>query len=60
MSKRKRLIYLPLGGAGEIGMNMYLYGYGYPGSEEFILIDVGVSFPSLDRSPGVDLIIPDT
>ncbi len=60
MSTRKRLIYLPLGGAGEIGMNMYLYGYGCPGSEEFILIDVGVSFPSLDRSPGVDLIIPDT
>ena len=60
MSKSKRLIFLPLGGAGEIGMNMYLYGYGAPEKERFILIDVGVTFPSMDGTPGVDLIMPDT
>ena len=60
MSNSKRLIFLPLGGAGEIGMNMYLYGYGAPDKERFILVDVGVTFPSMDGTPGVDLIMPDT
>lgn len=55
----KRLIYLPLGGAGEIGMNAYLYGYGAPDKERFILVDLGVTFPDMDGSPGVDLILPD-
>ena len=54
-----RLIYLPLGGAGEIGMNAYVYGYGKPGKERFILVDLGVTFPDLDTTPGVDLIMPD-
>ncbi len=60
MSKKNRLIYLPLGGAGEIGMNMYLYGYGPKGKERFILVDAGVTFPNMDQTPGVDLIMPDT
>ena len=55
----KRLIYLPLGGAGEIGMNAYVYGYGKPGEERLILVDLGVTFPDMDSSPGVDLIFPD-
>lgn len=54
-----RLIYLPLGGAGEIGMNAYVYGYGKPGEERLILVDLGVTFPDMDGSPGVDLIMPD-
>jgi ribonuclease J len=54
-----RLIYLPLGGAGEIGMNSYVYGYGPKGKERLILVDVGVAFPDMDTSPGVDLILPD-
>ncbi len=58
MSKN-RLIYLPLGGAGEIGMNCYLYGYGPKGKERFILVDLGVTFPDMDSTPGVDLIMPD-
>lgn len=37
----ERLIYLPLGGAGEIGMNAYVYGYGQPGRERLILVDLG-------------------
>jgi ribonuclease J len=54
-----RLIYLPLGGAGEIGMNCYVYGYGMPGRERLIIVDMGVAFPDMDSSPGVDLILPD-
>jgi len=54
-----RLIYLPLGGAGEIGMNAYVYGYGPAGKERLILVDLGVAFPDMDTSPGVDLIFPD-
>ncbi len=55
----ERLIYLPLGGAGEIGMNAYVYGYGKPGKERLIVVDIGVAFPDMDTSPGVDLIIAD-
>ncbi|PWE33929.1 MBL fold hydrolase [Maritimibacter sp. 55A14] len=56
---RSKLIYLPLGGAGEIGMNMYVYGYGAKGKERFILVDCGVAFPDMDSTPGVDLIMAD-
>ncbi|MEN8659048.1 ribonuclease J [Marivita sp.] len=55
----ERIIYLPLGGAGEIGMNAYVYGYGKPGQERLILVDLGVTFPDMDGTPGVDLILPD-
>ena len=55
----ERLIYLALGGAGEIGMNAYVYGYGKPGKERLIVVDLGVAFPDMDSSPGVDLILPD-
>ncbi len=55
----ERLIYLPLGGAGEIGMNAYVYGYGPKGKERLILVDLGVAFADMDTSPGVDLILPD-
>ncbi|MDP2086151.1 MAG: ribonuclease J [Gemmobacter sp.] len=53
-----RLIYLPLGGAGEIGMNCYVYGYGPEGRERLIVVDLGVTFPDMDTTPGVDLIMP--
>ncbi len=56
----KRLIYLPLGGAGEIGMNMYVYGYGRAGRERLIVVDAGVAFPDMETAPGVDLVLPDT
>ena len=56
---RERLIYLPLGGAGEIGMNAYVYGWGKPGEERLIVVDLGVTFPDMDGSPGVDLIFAD-
>lgn len=54
-----RLIYVPLGGAGEVGMNAYVYGYGPKGRERLILVDLGVTFPDMDTTPGVDLILPD-
>ena len=54
-----RLIYLPLGGAGEIGMNLYVYGYGPKDNERLIVVDLGVAFPDMDTTPGVDLIFPD-
>ena len=57
--KQDRLIYLPLGGAGEIGMNAYVYGYGPEGKERLIVVDLGVTFPDMDTSPGVDLIMAD-
>lgn len=55
----ERLIYLPLGGAGEIGMNAYVYGYGPEDNERLILVDLGMTFPNMDTTPGVDLIFPD-
>lgn len=54
-----RLLYLPLGGAGEIGMNCYVYGYGPVGKERYIVVDLGVTFPDMDGTPGVDLIFAD-
>jgi ribonuclease J len=59
MAKRDRLIYLALGGAGEIGMNMYVYGYGPPGAERLILVDAGVTFADMETTPGVELIMAD-
>ena len=56
---QQRLMYLPLGGAGEVGMNCYVYGYGPQDKERLIVVDLGVAFPDMDGSPGVDLIIPD-
>ena len=56
---KDRLIYLPLGGAGEIGMNAYVYGWGPEGKERLILVDLGVTFPDMETTPGVDLIMPD-
>ena len=50
---------MPLGGAGEIGLNSYVYGYGPPEKERFIIVDLGVSFPDMETTPGVDLILPD-
>ena len=53
-----KFTYLPLGGAGEIGMNCYVYGFGPDGKENFIIVDLGVAFPDAESTPGVDLILP--
>ena len=52
------LVFLPLGGCGEIGMNLNAYGYGPEENRRWILIDVGVTFGGED-TPGIDLITPD-
>jgi ribonuclease J len=59
MNGKERLIYLPLGGAGEVGMNAYVYGWGPEGAERLILVDLGVTFGDMETSPGVELILPD-
>ena len=50
----KDLLFVPLGGAGEIGMNVNLYHY----QDSWIMVDLGISFPD-DSNPGVDIILPD-
>ena len=55
---KKELVFLPLGGSGEIGMNMNLYGVGTPANRQWLMIDCGVMFGNLS-TPGVDLICPD-
>ena len=55
---KDELLFCPLGGSGEIGMNMNLYAYGKPGSQKWIIVDVGVTFAD-DAIPGIDLIYAD-
>jgi ribonuclease J len=57
MSKEE-LLFCPLGGSGEIGMNMNLYAYGKGDSQKWIIVDLGVTFAD-DTIPGIDLIMPD-
>ena len=52
------LVFVPLGGVGEIGMNLSLYGYG-PMKKDWLAVDCGVAFAGPEL-PGVDLIMPDT
>lgn len=53
------LVFLPLGGSGEIGMNLNAYGYGPPDARQWIIVDIGVTFGREDATPGIDLILPD-
>ncbi len=53
------LVFLPLGGSGEIGMNLNAYGYGPPDARQWIVVDIGVTFGREDDVPGVELVLPD-
>jgi ribonuclease J len=53
------LVFLPLGGSGEIGMNLNAYGFGPPDARQWIVVDIGVTFGREGETPGVDLILPD-
>jgi ribonuclease J len=53
------LVFLPLGGSGEIGMNLNAYGYGPPDARQWIIVDIGVTFGREDMTPGIELILPD-
>ena len=55
---KNELLFCPLGGSGEIGMNMNLFAYGKPGEHKWIMVDIGVTFAD-DTLPGIDLIYPD-
>ena len=55
---KNELIFCPLGGSGEIGMNMNLFGFGKPGEHKWIIVDIGVTFAD-ESVPGIDLIYPD-
>lgn len=53
------LVFAPLGGVGEIGMNLSIYGLGDARKRSWLIVDVGVSFAQEENLPGVDLILPD-
>ena len=53
------LVYVALGGAGEIGMNCYLYGFGEPRDRRWIMVDLGIGFGDMETAPGIELILPD-
>src|SRR3954464_7506054 len=54
----QELLFAPLGGVGEIGMNLALYGLGEGATRRWIAVDLGVSFAG-EELPGIDLIMPD-
>lgn len=58
MTDKAELVFCPLGGVGEIGMNMGLYGFGPAKSRTWLMVDCGVSFAGPDL-PGIDLVLPD-
>jgi ribonuclease J len=54
------LVFAPLGGVGEIGMNLSVYGFGVDGRRrQWLIVDCGVSFAAEEHLPGIDLILPD-
>lgn len=57
-SDTEELVFLPLGGSNEIGMNLNAYGFGPAHDRKWIIVDVGVTFGD-PTTPGVDVIVPD-
>ena len=55
---RAELLFVPLGGTEEIGMNLNLYGYGPPGDHDWVIIDLGITFGD-DTTPGIEVIMAD-
>jgi ribonuclease J len=58
MADENELVFVPLGGLGEIGMNCALYGYGPASARQWLMVDLGIGFADEDL-PGIDLIMPD-
>jgi ribonuclease J len=56
---QNELVFMALGGIGEIGMNCYLYGLGPPDDRRWLMVDLGITFPEGENDPGVDVILPD-
>ncbi|MEM8574041.1 MAG: ribonuclease J [Pseudomonadota bacterium] len=55
---KNQFVFVPLGGVGEIGMNLYLYGYGRENAYTWLIVDMGVTFGG-EYEPGIDIILPD-
>jgi ribonuclease J len=55
---KSELVFVSLGGLGEIGMNVYLYGIGPKKQRKWLMVDLGLTFPS-EAEPGVDVVLPD-
>lgn len=53
------LVFVALGGIGEIGMNCYLYGLGPADARQWLMVDLGITFPEGENDPGIDVILPD-
>jgi ribonuclease J len=53
------LVFVALGGLGEIGMNAYLYGLGPEDARRWLMVDCGITFPEGENDPGIDVILPD-
>jgi ribonuclease J len=58
LSKTDHLVFCPLGGLGEIGMNAALYGFGPERARKWIMVDCGITFAG-PEAPGVELVLPD-
>jgi ribonuclease J len=58
IKKSNQLLFLPLGGAGEIGMNLNLYAFGPPNDQTWVMVDLGITFGNSEQ-PGIDVIMPD-
>ena len=59
MAVQQDLVFAPLGGVGEIGMNLSIYGLGDERRRQWMIVDCGVSFASEEHLPGIDLMFPD-
>ena len=59
MARPDELTFAPLGGVGEIGMNLSIYGLGNRNQRSWLAVDLGVSFGDEEHLPGIDLIMPD-
>jgi len=57
-AKTDELVFLPLGGSNEIGMNFNLYGFGPADDRKWIVVDLGITFGD-QTTPGVEVILPD-
>ena len=58
-SSGEEFVFLALGGIGEIGMNCYLYGIGPVDARQWLMVDLGITFPEGENDPGIDVILPD-
>ena len=58
MKSENEILFCPLGGSGEIGANMNLYGFGEPNNHKWVVVDCGITFAE-ESVPGIDIIIPD-